>query len=88
MISTGIFPPPGQEPLTAVAFFVATGAECNQILRRIPSELAPWFYVVNLQVLHGAAVLAPPAISFQHLFSQNVVIFGLQFESWLPAWAR
>jgi hypothetical protein len=64
-----------------VTLLVANGAECNQILRRIPAKLAPSFYVVNLQVLHGAAVLAPPTVSFQHLFSQNGVIFGLQFES-------
>jgi hypothetical protein len=68
-----------------VAFFVANGAECNQIPLRIPAELAPSFYVVNLQILQGAAVLAPPTISFQHLFSQNGAIFGLQFESWLPS---
>jgi hypothetical protein len=68
-----------------VTLSVAQGAESNQVLRRIPAELAPWFYVVNLQVLHGVAVLTPPTISFQHLFSQNGVIFGLQFESWLPA---
>jgi len=75
--STGIFAPPDQEPLTAVAFSVAAGAKRNQILRRIPAELAPSFYVVNLQVLHCAAVLASPTISFQHLFSQNGVVCGL-----------
>jgi hypothetical protein len=84
MISTGIFASPGQEALTAMAFSVATRAECSQILRHIPAKLAPALYVVNLQVLHGPAVLAAPTISFKHLFSQNGVIFGLQFESWLP----
>jgi len=68
-----------------VAFSVATGAESNQILRRIPAELAPALYVVNLQVLHCAAVLAAPTISFQHLLSKSGVFFGLQFESRLPA---
>jgi hypothetical protein len=39
--------------------------------------------VMNLQVLHGAAVLAPPTISFQHLVPDNRVFFRLEFESWL-----
>jgi hypothetical protein len=47
-----------------MAFSVATGAECNQILRHIPAKLAPALYVVNLQVLHRSAVLAAPTISF------------------------
>jgi len=63
---------------------MAAGAECNQILRHVPAaELASGLHVVNLQVLHGTAVLAAPTISFQHLVSDNGVFFGLQFESWL-----
>jgi len=64
MISTGIFALPGQETLAAVAFSVAACTERNQILRYIIAKLTPRLHVVNLQVLHGAAVLAVPTVSF------------------------
>ena len=60
---------------------VTSGAERHQIFRHIPAKLTPKLYVMNLQVLHGAAVLAPPTISFQHLLSHYVVLFRIQFES-------
>ena len=66
-----------------MAVSVAVGAECNQIVRHVPAKLAPKLDVMNLQVLHGAAVLAPPTISFQHLVPDNGVLFRLEFESWL-----
>jgi hypothetical protein len=53
----------------AVTFSVTTGAECNQIWHYIPAELASRPNVVDLQVLHGAAVLTPPTISFQNFVS-------------------
>jgi hypothetical protein len=62
---------------------MTSGAERNQIVRHVPAKLAPKLHVMNLQVLHGAAVLAPPAVSFQHLVSDNGVFFRLQIESWL-----
>ncbi len=68
---------------SSVTFSVTTHAKCNQIVRDIPAELASRLYVVNLQVLHGTAVLASPAISFQHLISDRGVFFRVQFESWL-----
>jgi hypothetical protein len=43
---------------------MAIGAERKQVLRGIPAKLAPALYVVNLQALHCAAVLAAPTISF------------------------
>jgi nucleoside-diphosphate-sugar epimerase len=49
--------------LMAVPFSVATRAERYQILRHIPTKLAPALYVVNLQVCHSAAILAAPTIS-------------------------
>ena len=57
------------------------GAECNQIARHISPKLAPRLYVMNLQVRQGAAVLAPPTISLQHLFANRPIFFGVQFES-------
>jgi len=62
-----------------VTFSVATGAECNQIFRHISAEVAPGPKVMNLQVLRGTAVLAPPTISFQHLVSDHGVFFWIQF---------
>jgi hypothetical protein len=53
-------------------------------MRRIPAELAPRLYVMNLQILHGTAVLTPPTVSFQHLFANRGVFFRAQFESRLP----
>jgi len=52
-----------------MTFSVTPGAERDQILHDIPAELAPRLQVMYLQSLDGTAVLAPPAISFQHLFS-------------------
>jgi hypothetical protein len=63
---------------------MAAGAERNQVLRDIPAKLAPGLHVVNLQILRGTAVLAPPTISFQDLVSGHSVFFRVQFESWLP----
>ncbi len=70
-------------PAPSVTFSVTAGAERNQILHDIPAELAPRLHVMNLQSLHGTAVLAPPTISFQHLVSDHSVFFRVQFESWL-----
>jgi hypothetical protein len=67
-----------------MAFSMTAGAECNQILRHIPAKSASRRNVMNLQVLRGAAVLASPTISFQHVFSDHGVFFQLQFESRLP----
>jgi hypothetical protein len=46
---------------------VACGAESNQILFRIIARLATEFFVVNLEVRHRAAQLAPPAVAPQDL---------------------
>ena len=67
----------------SMTFSVTTDAQCNQIVRDIPAKLASRLYVMNLQVLHGTAVLASPTISFKHLISDRGVFFRLQFESWL-----
>jgi hypothetical protein len=66
-----------------VTLSVTTGAQRNQIVRHVPTQLAPMLHVMNLQVLCGTAVLTPPTVSFQHLLSDQVVFFGVQFESWL-----
>jgi hypothetical protein len=68
---------------SSVAPSMTDGAERDQILRHIPAELAPALDVMNLQVFHDAAVLAPPAISFQDLVPEHAVVCQLQSESWL-----
>jgi hypothetical protein len=67
-----------------MTFSVTIGAECNQILHYIPAESASRLDVVNLQVFHSTAVLAPPTISFQHLFANHGVFFRAQFDSGSP----
>ena len=64
-----------------MTFLVTISAECNQILRDIPAELTPRLHVMNLQVLRGSAVLAPPTISLQYLVSNHGVFFQVQFGS-------
>jgi hypothetical protein len=49
-----------------VHLFVATRAQCDQILFFIAARSAAEFEMVYLQVLHAPAGLAPPAIAFQH----------------------
>jgi hypothetical protein len=44
--------------------FVTTSAQGNQVVRHISAKVVPWLHVMNLQVFHGAALLAPPTISF------------------------
>jgi hypothetical protein len=67
-------------PAPPVAFSVAIGAECNQVVHHVPAKSTPGLYVMNLQVLHGSAVLALPTISFQHLVSDHGVFFWRAFE--------
>jgi len=63
-----------------VAFVVTTNAQHDQVVHHIATWLAPTFYVMNLQVFHGTALLAPPTISFQDPVSDNSVFFRVQFE--------
>ncbi len=47
--------------------FVALGAQRDQVMFDVIAGLTAVLKVVYLQVLHGAAELAPPAVAFQHL---------------------
>ena len=96
MISTGIFVPASNTPRVAkqdascevslflpapsVTFAVTTGAKRNQVVHHIATELAPAFYVMDLQAFHGTALLAPPAISLEHACPDDCVFFRIQFE--------
>jgi hypothetical protein len=77
--------PGAKEPRSAGLMHprVACSAERNQILFHVAARLAPEFEVVHLQVLHGAARLAPPAVAFQYLPMQLTVALGIESESWV-----
>ncbi len=96
MISTGTFVRPSNTPCVAkehascevqlfleapsVTFAMTTDAKRNQVVHHIATELAPAFYVMDLQAFHGTALLAPPAISFEHACPDDCVLFRIQFE--------
>jgi hypothetical protein len=50
-------------------FAVTTGAKRDQVVRHIITQSAPGSYVMNLEAFHGTALLAPPAISLEHVGS-------------------
>ncbi len=66
--------------MPSVTFAVTADAKRNQVVHHIATELAPAFYVMDLQALHGTALLAPPAISLQDLVSDYCVFFRVQLE--------
>ncbi len=94
MISTGIFVPASNTPRVAkqdascevslflpapsVTFAVTTDAKRDQVVHHIATELAPAFYVMDLQAVHGTALLTPPTISFQDPASGYSVFFRVQ----------
>jgi hypothetical protein len=70
-------------PAPAVTLAVTTDAKRNQVVHHIVTEPAPGFYMMDFQASHGTALLAPPAISFEHACPEDRIIFRLQFESGL-----
>src|SRR5713226_4628875 len=68
-------------PALSVTFAVTTDAKSYQVVHHIVTEPAPTFYVMDLQAYHGTALLAPPAISFEHACPDDCVFFRIQFES-------
>jgi len=61
--------------MPSVAALVTRAAQSYQVIRHIVTELAPLFHVMDLQVLHGTAVLTPPAVSFQNVSSKDCIFF-------------
>ena len=59
---------------------MTTDTKRYQVLHHIVTEPAPGFHVMNLQAFHGTALLAPPAISFEHTCPNDGVFFRIQFE--------
>ncbi len=64
-----------------MTFAMTTHAKCNQVVHHIATELAPGFYVMDLQSFHGTALLTPPAISFEHAGPDDRIFFRIQLES-------
>jgi hypothetical protein len=50
-------------PAPSVTFAVTTNAKRNQVRHHVATELALAFNVMDLQALHGTALLTPPAVS-------------------------
>ena len=45
---------------------MAVSTKCNQVVQCIVAELTPLRQMMYMQVFRRAAILAPPAISFEH----------------------
>jgi hypothetical protein len=63
-----------------MTFPVTTVTERNQIAHYVAAKLAPAFHVMDLQVFHGTAFLASPAIPFQHKVSEYCVLLGVKLD--------
>ncbi len=63
-----------------MTFAMTTDTKSYQVVHHIVTELAPAFYVMDLQAFHGTALLAPPAISLQNLDSEFLELFLAQFK--------
>jgi hypothetical protein len=64
-----------------VHLFVATRAQCDQILFFIAARSAAEFEMVYLQVLHATADLAAPAVALQYLSLQFGIARRIESES-------
>jgi hypothetical protein len=60
---------------------VASSAKCDEVFLRIIPGLAAQFPVVNLEIRHGTATLAPPSVPAQHLVPQVFVQFGSEAQA-------
>jgi hypothetical protein len=70
--------------MCSMALRVTANAKSNQVVRHIAAELAPPFHMMDLQVLHGTAVLTPPSVSFENVSSKDCIFFGIQLKSFAP----
>ena len=60
---------------------VACGAEGNQVVRRIQSQLAAFGLVVDFEVGHSSAVLAAPVVAFEDLKVETAVRFRVELAA-------
>jgi hypothetical protein len=66
----------------AMQFFMAAGAQGDQIRVLVVALLTPQLFVMDLKVPSSTANLTSPAIALQHLFSQLVVWLGIEPQAW------
>ena len=66
--------------MPSVVVLVTRAAESNQVVRHIATELAPPFHVMDLQVVHGTAVLTAPTVSFEDVSPMCPVVFSIESE--------
>jgi hypothetical protein len=66
---------------SCVTFSMTPRTKRNQVLDHIVTELAPGYQVMDLQILHGAALLTAPRISFEHSFPDNCILLRIQSYS-------
>jgi len=74
--------------MCSVALRVTANAEGNQVVRHIATKLTPPFHMVDLQIVHGTAILASPTVLFKNVSSKDCILFGIQFESIAPRSVR
>jgi hypothetical protein len=60
---------------------MAVSAERYQILATIVAEPTAEAIVVNVKILHGTTMLAPPAITFEYLCANSMIIRTVQSGS-------
>ena len=58
--------------------FVTGGAQRDEILFDVLSELTPRADVVNLELIHATTALAAPPVTIQHALAQATVRFRLE----------
>ncbi len=63
-----------------MTFAMTTGAKRDQVVHHIITKPAPGVHVMDLQALHGTALLTPPTISVQDPDSEFRVLFRAQFK--------
>jgi hypothetical protein len=74
--------------MRSVTVFMTRDAESNQVVLHIAADLALPFHVMDLQIVHGTAVLTTPTVPFENVLSKNGVVFGIQSEPVVPLAAR
>ncbi len=59
--------------LVEMEFLMTPGAEGDEVLFGIGSQLTPWVDVVDLEIGRSPTPLAAPAVPLQHLLAQSTV---------------
>jgi len=65
----------------SMRLFVASGAQGDQVLFLVATQLATILEVMYLQLLHATADLAAPAVALQYLPMQFVVAVRIESKS-------